>query len=280
MRYKHSGQRVFNPKNTDPRLRTGLAAHYIGLGSGRTLPDLSGYGKHGTFVGNPQWALNKNNNLQSWKFNRSTDYITTPQLWTDTPTQYFVSLWAFDPIGGDDVLYNWRRSANTATWFEIQGQFGNWRCFAGDGSNPIVSVQAGTQSTTKWQHLLMVRDGNTVTLYVDGTQVGTSTGTIGTITMAGGEYPVIGAQSGDFSKKFGGWISDVRCYKRLPSLAEIKILSNPTYNFIIPSKRYSVPEVAVASSIKSFFGVPIAEVKTFNNMPIAEVKTFNGINNI
>jgi len=253
MSYRKSGQRIFSHHNQDQRFKQGLAGHYIGFGGGKTVPDLSGNHKHATIVGAPQRVLTKDGQRSCWRFDGSADYITTPQPWSDAPTQYFLSLWVYDTAGGEGIAYNWRRSVNNAVWFEIQGQYGTWRCFAGDGSNPLVTVTAGTQTTNVWTHLLMVRDGNTVTFYKDGVQTGTTTGTIGTITMAGGEYPVIGAQSNDFIRKWTGMIADVRLYKRLPTDADIKILSSPTFRPIRRfNRRHTVEPIAASTTAKSY----------------------------
>ena len=76
-----------------------------------------------------------------------------------------------------------------------------------------------------WIHVAATWDGNTVKLYYNGAQEGSSLAYAGPI-VANGTALGIGAQS-DNIRWFAGAMDDVRLYNRALSLAEIQALANP-----------------------------------------------------
>ena len=83
-----------------------------------------------------------------------------------------------------------------------------------DGSS-FTAVQGTTQFTnllnTGWHHLALVRTGNTLKLFLDGTQEGSSTAFTGTIPNSSADFAV-GARSSDAStpNPWTGWIDEFR----------------------------------------------------------------------
>ena len=79
----------------------------------------------------------------------------------------------------------------------------------GSGGHP--SVIGGTVTAGAWSHVAFVRDGSTLRLFVNGTQVGTTTAS--TVYSNTTDNLEIGAYPGSTSNYFAGKIQDVRIYK-------------------------------------------------------------------
>ena len=79
----------------------------------------------------------------------------------------------------------------------------------GSGGHP--SVMGGTVTAKAWSHVAFVRDGSTLRLFVNGTQVGTTTAS--TVYSNTTDNVEIGAYPGSTSNYFAGKIQDVRIYK-------------------------------------------------------------------
>ena len=96
-------------------------------------------------------------------------------------------------------------------------------------NNAVASrVDSATSYPTdgnSWIHVAATWDGNTVKLYYNGVQEGSSLAYAGPI-VANGTALGIGAQS-DNMRWFAGAMDDVRLYNRALSLAEIQALANP-----------------------------------------------------
>lgn len=96
---------------------------------------------------------------------------------------------------------------------------GLWRgtVFVGDTNVKVTSPQAG--STTSWTHLVLVRDGKNLRLYVDGEEVA-STRFSGEVNDSSGML-AIGRTGGNSSDYFQGDIDEVAVYPTALSAARV-----------------------------------------------------------
>jgi hypothetical protein len=84
-----------------------------------------------------------------------------------------------------------------------------------NGTNSVFVTSSDAYADNEWTHIAVVRSGSTVTIYSNGTSVGSTTfsGSIAspsTPLMIGG---IISSQSWDTTKYFTGYIDDVRITK-------------------------------------------------------------------
>ena len=119
----------------------------------------------------------------------------------------FVTLWN----------YSSNRQAWGMYWDADDGNFGLIASTGGDiGSTDITYRQAANFEKNRWYHLAIVRISNTLTLYKDGTSIGSNSSFTGTIYENTVDPLVIGGQlSGtDYdSKIMRGFISNLRIIK-------------------------------------------------------------------
>jgi len=84
-----------------------------------------------------------------------------------------------------------------------------------NGTNTVFATSSDAYADNEWTHIAVVRNGSTVTIYSNGTSVGSTTfsGSIAspsTPLMIGG---ILAGQSWDTTKYFTGYIDDVRITK-------------------------------------------------------------------
>lgn len=151
-------------------------------------------------------------------------------------------------------------------------------------SNAFLRYSASTtMADGKWHHLAINMTSSSVAascnadIWVDGkVDHGVITQTNGSNCTASSNNLWIGGRaSGNY---FDGFLSDVRVWNRHLSLPEINMLSS-TANiglYKMPSWLYLV----AGSQIKTWNGVPIANVKRWNDVDIGSVKTLDGVSNV
>jgi len=84
------------------------------------------------------------------------------------------------------------------------------------------SVAGATFTVGQWYHLVGVYDGSTLSLYSNGTKVGSTAYTFGAISSPDGIFSIGGA--GATGNTFSGTLDDVRVYNRTLSAQEVQQL--------------------------------------------------------
>ena len=119
----------------------------------------------------------------------------------------FVTLWN----------YSSSRQAWGMYWDADDGNFGLIASTGGDiGSTDITYRQAAGFEKNRWYHLAIVRISNTLTLYKDGTSIGSNSSFTGTIYENTVDPLIIGGQmdgTSESSKIMRGFISNLRIIK-------------------------------------------------------------------
>lgn len=205
--------------------------HFDGTDASTTFTDESG--KTWTAAGNAQidTAQSKFGGA-SGLFDGTGDYIDTP----DSAD--------FDVGSGDFTIDFWVRRAGTTDEF-ILGQCDasattstrSWyvdfvsnapRSVVFTGTTAKVATSSTTISDTNWHHLAMVRNGNTLYIYVDGTNRGTVDVTGVTVNNSANK-PAIG-RFGESANYFNGHIDEFRFSKGI---------ARWTANFTPPTSAYT-----------------------------------------
>jgi hypothetical protein len=93
--------------------------------------------------------------------------------------------------------------------------------FVGTSTNGDVFQYAWTPSNNTWYHIAVVRQGTTLTIYVDGTSIGSGTITTATTVASSGRALMIGAQdtAGAPDKFLNGYLDDLRITKGVRQVA-------------------------------------------------------------
>ena len=116
------------------------------------------------------------------------------------------------------TLWNWSsdRQGWGMYWDADDGQFGLIADSSGSGGGNLSYRQAAGFETNRWYHLAIVRISNTLTLYKNGTSIGSNSSFTGTIYENTVDPLVIGGQldgTSYDSKIMRGFISNLRIIK-------------------------------------------------------------------
>ncbi len=178
---------------------TGSAASAAGkFGNGGSFP--GGTGSYISIANNSNFNFGSSNfTLSAWIKTNST---TTPQ----TILSHFDN---GSPFAGWDFAMN------------VAGACGSGKICMWDGSS-WQGVTSGITAST-WTHVMAVRNGTTVTFYVNGTSVGTIT-IQASIPTSTNTFRI--GDSGDAVRSFNGTIDETRIYNRALSPAEVTTLYN------------------------------------------------------
>jgi hypothetical protein len=142
----------------------------------------------------------------------------------------------------------------------------NWVLEIGNGSSVVVTI-SGAATTNTWQHLAVTRNGNTFTLWINGTSAGTGTSSA---TLAGSSRTVYIGYNGSSTQYFTGNISNFRLLKGtalytstftpptspLTAITNTSLLLNFTNGSILDSTGKNdletVGDAQISTSVKKF----------------------------
>lgn len=93
------------------------------------------------------------------------------------------------------------------------------------GVSETYRSNANAVTLNEWQHVAAIREGATITFYVNGVNAGSATNT--NLNIADSADPVrIGIRASDLNRDFNGFIDEVRVYNRTLTATEIAAMAN------------------------------------------------------
>jgi Concanavalin A-like lectin/glucanases superfamily len=129
---------------------------------------------------------------------------------------------------GNFTIEAWVR-ATTSTYIPIFGQFentesntnrmmsgywgGNWNFYCETTSAQVEVTVADTPPTGTWFHIAIVRSGNSFYFFRDGTQIGTTQTSSGSVHDISGSAVVGLARTSNTLRFMDGWLDDIRVTK-------------------------------------------------------------------
>lgn len=201
-------------------------------GSGTTATDSSGNGNGGAITGTVSWTTGHINGALTFNGTNTAVNMGTPSAlnlthvgtiacWVNfSNAQLSAHPWPMIVGNGDwgNDLNGYMLAVNSA--FGGEGQIIFQVLNAATGDYVVSPLQ---YSDGAWHHLCGTWDGTTLTLYVDGTSVGTTPQTNDAVS---GVYPfVMGRNAAAADSYFNGLLDDVRVYNRALSSTEVAALA-------------------------------------------------------
>ena len=156
----------------------------------------------------------------SFFFDGSDDFLNVPDGtdFTVGSAPFTFEFWAYKTASGEDFFWGSSNSSgsNSSMSYSVQTGGGSpsnsLRAHVGDGSS-LYTVNSGIDFIlNKWVHIAFVRDGNTLRLFQDGVQVGT-TSFSGTVKDSADPLMIGRGFGANSHKNFPGYIQDFRFYK-------------------------------------------------------------------
>ena len=183
-------------------------------GSGTSMFDSSGNGRHGSIVGATYDAGKRNQGLLF----DGTDYVTLPDVASLPTAEITVSAWVkATPAGGQRII--WADYSSVGGWI-MYGDATNWVfgiVSAGPTQNLVVTPHG---SDGEWHHLCGTYDGATQRLYYDGDEVGVPKSHV-TSLIQSGTFRL----SHDAWDTFAGMMDEIRIYSVALTAGEVKLLA-------------------------------------------------------
>ena len=138
-------------------------------------------------------------------FNAGGDYLTAPATSAFTyPSNFTIEMWVY-PTNLAILNLLWRQNTGVYLWLTPNGQVGWYH-----GNNPW-SFSSSTVTLNKWNHVAVVRNAGTVTIYVNGV----GSGSVFNANAVGvGINPLIGSWDGTALYQFFGYLTNLRVAKQ------------------------------------------------------------------
>ncbi len=218
----------------------GLVAHYK---LDQDATDSSGNNNHGTLGGDPQWVAGIKDGALDLDGNDYVDCGNPSQLDFGTAS-WSISAWINMPASTDQMLIFSKGgdSGGGIRYMLSMGETDDHKaCLTlDDNADKVQSTGSITVDDGQWHHIVGMRDGNMLRLYVDGVQDGAPVSLPAGYDISGTSQAnaYIGAgwnyETSVVQKYFIGVIDDVQIYDYALSDAEVAWLSGMTLPFDEP----------------------------------------------
>ena len=232
----------------DVNLADGLAAHYRFDGNSA---DGSGNANHGTNAGGVTYGIDRFSVAGRCLQLDGTGKVTLGSVLASNPLDLTQSVWVLSPTVHDGKAWTppimTRRHVDADDWIgfgidpRIPATTLNWS-FDRAGWKPALLLSRQLLSNevidlTKWNHIVLVKKGSTVRVYLNGVSHHESQHTQ---SFAGSSSPFVIGYHGAWNRYFTGKIDDVRIYSRALSPEEVAVLHT--------EESFTAPRVATAQS--------------------------------
>lgn len=178
---------------------------------------------------------------QAITFNNTSSYINLPEVYSPGTGDMTVSAWINDRGLKLQGIYSDFSVAGSSFVFLRLSTSNTLNFLTQDGTNQASITGNTVMALNTWYHVVGVKTGNTVSVYVNGVSDATpvTNSSQGAVVIDDGNPPSIGRQSNSNVQFFNGMIDDVRVYNRALTAAEIKQLyqaGNTKFNTNISTK--------------------------------------------
>lgn len=138
-------------------------------------------------------------------FDAGGDYLTAPLSSAFSyPGNFTIEMWIY-PTSLSILNLLWRQNNGVYLWISPTGQIGWYH-----GNNPW-SFSSATVTANQWNHVAVVRNAGTVTIYVNGV----GSGSVFNANAVGvGFNPLIGSWDGTANYQFYGYLTNLRIAKQ------------------------------------------------------------------
>ena len=192
-------------------------------GTSTTAYDASGNSNNGTLTNGPVWNGPTDSQVglgkSSMKFDGVNDYVTVADNATlDPGTAITVEAWInIDAFSGTPSVVGKRTSGNVGGYLLSPNASGTLFFYIYDAA--WYNASGGTLTANRWYHIAGTYDGNTISAYIDGVQVGSTarTGDIDNTTAT----LQIGHSENTGDTAFNGKIDEVRISNKARTPEEI-----------------------------------------------------------
>jgi len=204
-------------------------------GSGTTAYDSSGNGNDGTLQGNPQWVTGKIGGALQFDGDDSVNLGNANMLNLGTDN-WTITAWIKTTITGTGDDNKGTVFANGGDWsggirFTLavsESQEGSITLTTDDDSTKVQATSSATVNDGVWHHVVGMRDGTTLNVYIDGILDGTNSVPAGYNLSGTSQHDAyigtITDHTNNSLRKYfrDGAIDDVRIYSRALTQAEIE----------------------------------------------------------
>lgn len=192
---------------------TKLLLHFDGTDTSTTFTDSSTGAKTMTAVGDAQIDTSESKfGGSSGLFDGSGDRVTTPDSsdFDFSTGNFTIDFWVkFNSVGSCDLV---SKGTNLAGWDVVYANGTSELRMYGNGVNYASGGSSFSPSANVWYHIAIVRDGNTLRFFVNGSQVGTDNVTSANFDGSASVLAIGSNSAGSFGS-FNGWMDELRIVK-------------------------------------------------------------------
>ena len=198
--------------------------------------DISGNGNHGTYNGGMTTVADvSNGGTRAYSFDGVDDYIDLPTSGVSSSQNLnSFSLWVNpDSISSTAVIFN-AGTASSGNRFINIGINSTGNIICGRSNDWLI---AGSHTTSSWYHLCVVSNGTSISLYKDGSLIGSR-------TDAAVSYTETECRLGGFisntNAQYDGRLDDLRVFDRALTTSEITALASKR-GYEVPAAGGDIP---------------------------------------
>jgi fibronectin type 3 domain-containing protein len=242
--------------------------------TGTLAADSTGEGWNGTLVNGPTWSTGKTGNAVN--LDGANDHVTLPSSVVNGLTTATIAGWVnLDTIGNWQRIFDFGTGTNNYLFLTPRYASGTLR-FAIRTPSTGEQIINGTAAlpTGSWQHVAVVLNGATGTLYVNGVQVGQNTAmTLNPSSLGATTANYLGRSQFGSDPYLDGRIDDFRIFARALTADEVAGLAGTTAAPASPVATSGNNQVALSWSAVTGASTYLVKRSTTSGGPYASIGT-------
>lgn len=246
--------------------------------TGTLATDSTGEGWNGTFVNGPTWSTGKTGNAVD--LDGTNDHVTLPSSIVNGLTTTTIAGWV-----NLDTIANWQRifdfGTGTTNYMFLTPRYASNGTMRFAIRTPSASEQIidgnVAMPTGGWQHVAVVLNGATGTLYLNGSQVGQNTAmTLNPSSLGATTANYLGRSQFTLDPYLDGKLDDFRIFARALTGTEVAWLAGTIAAPGSPVATSGNNQVALSWSAVSGASIYLVKRSTTNGGPYVSIGTVSG----
>lgn len=208
----------------------------------------------------------------SAEFDGSSDYIKSDSLPLSDWTNFTYSAWTYtETNAANQIVLSFGNSSNTTPISLLESRTDNtYRVYHRDNAAADVVADSNALTLNEWYYITATKEGNTLKIFVDGSQQGSQTDSTGSVTL--NTFNVGRLERTTASNYFDGNLANVAIWNRALSSDEINSVMWKGYQSLTDNEKsglqawYSLDDVASpAASLATMEALAVDKNATIEN---------------
>ena len=207
----------------------------------------------------------------SAEFNGTSDYVKSDSLPLSDWTNFTYSAWTYtETNAANQIVLSFGNSSNTTPISLLESRTDNtYRVYHRDDAAADVVADSNALTLNEWYYITATKEGNTIKIFVDGSEHGSQTDSTGSVTL--NTFNVGRLERTTASNYFDGNLANVAIWNRALSSDEINSVMWKGYNALATTEK---------SGLQAWYKLDESELFDASNTSTTNLEEYAKLNSV